>query len=229
MTEKPITPVTQPPLGQRFSHVYFDRGEPTADSQRMRHRVGVLIYDFKELNDRLGSEIQRRIGIDIGRQRWPDCLKNVQLRDFLDIITVAYGLLAPLASWGSPEPRQWLSGVQQIFKEENVKYRMDAEGGVHFYVDKEFAFGNAATIAALQAARYANARHAFESGQEALSKGPPDGKGAIRETFGALARGGFPLDVSEGTQTRWGRDCSSSWAIAPKGVRERRCGVEDVA
>lgn len=57
---------------------------------------------------------------------------------------------------------------------------------MHFYVDEEFAFSNAATIAALQPTRYANARHAFENGQASLRKVPPDGKGSIRGTFNAL-------------------------------------------
>jgi hypothetical protein len=93
---------------------------------------------------------------------------------------VAYLSLTDCQNWETPGAREWRLAVQRVFKEENVTYRIDSEGGVHFYVDEEFAVSNAATIAALQPDRYANARHAFESRQASLRKVPPDGKGAVR-------------------------------------------------
>jgi hypothetical protein len=82
--------------------------------------------------------------------------------------------------------------VQEIFQEENVHYRVDEEGGVHFHFDAEFESSRAATIASLQGARYRAALTAFEDGMAALAKGPPDGKTAIRSTF-AAAEGLFRL------------------------------------
>ena len=177
-------PSKQLPQGERFSLVHLERGEPTHDSERMRHRIGASINDFRILHEGLGTEIQRRIGIDLDNVRWTTFLKKIALRDVLDLVTVAYGLLARTNY--VTDARKWLVTVQQILIEENVTYRVDAEGGVHFYIDNEFAFNNAATLAALQPARYANARHAFESGQASLREVPPDGKGAIRATFNAL-------------------------------------------
>jgi hypothetical protein len=78
----------------------------------------------------------------------------------------------------APEP--WLQNIQSIFQEENVGYRLDRAGGVHFYVDEEFARNRAGVIAALGPVRYANALHAFEGGMAELNKVPPNGKGAIR-------------------------------------------------
>jgi hypothetical protein len=153
----------------------------------MRHRIGALIYDFRKLHEELGVEIQQRMGINVDHYvRWTSFLKEIALRDVLDLITVAYGLLAKSQFGGSVEARNWRLAIQQIFKEENVSYRIDDQGGVHFHIDQEFARNSATTIACLQSARYANARHAFEGGQTSLSKTPPDGKGAIRGTFGAL-------------------------------------------
>jgi hypothetical protein len=68
----------------------------------------------------------------------------------------------------------------------NVHYDVDDQGGVPFYLDEEFARNRAATIAALQSARYANVLHSFEGGLVDLSQVPPDGKGAIRATFAAV-------------------------------------------
>jgi hypothetical protein len=82
--------------------------------------------------------------------------------------------------------------VQRIFQEENVHYRVDERGGVHFRFDQEFEHNRATTIATLQSARYRAALTAFELGMAALAKGPPDGKTAIRSTF-AAAEGLFRL------------------------------------
>jgi hypothetical protein len=72
--------------------------------------------------------------------------------------------------------------------------RFGCVGGVHFYFDEEFARGRAATIAALQAQRYRNVLDAFDGSLTAFSKTPPDGKGAIRQTF-AAAEGLFRLMI----------------------------------
>jgi hypothetical protein len=93
---------------------------------------------------------------------------------------------------GANAARLWLTEVQTTFIEENTHYRVDRAGGVHFYFDEEFARNRAATIAALQSQRYRNALDAFDGSLSALSKTPPDGKGAIRQTF-AAAEGLFRL------------------------------------
>jgi hypothetical protein len=80
----------------------------------------------------------------------------------------------------------WRIGVQHIFQEENLHYRVDDRGGVHFSFDAECDRSIAATIAALQGARYKAALTNFEGAMGALGKGPPDGKAAIRGTFDAV-------------------------------------------
>src|SRR5262249_55456044 len=84
------------------------------------------------------------------------------------------------------KPQLWVEETARIFLEENVHYRVDRQGGVHFYFDEEFAHNHAATIAVLKGSRYANTLHSFEGTLAALSKAPPDGKAAIRSTFAAL-------------------------------------------
>jgi hypothetical protein len=90
------------------------------------------------------------------------------------------------------EWERWCREVQRIFKEENVHYRVDERGGVHFRFDGEFEYNRAVTITALQGPRYRAALTAFEEGMAALAKVLPDGKAAIRRTFDA-AEGLFRL------------------------------------
>jgi hypothetical protein len=178
--------MNQPPQGQRFSHVYIKRGEPAPDSERMRHRIGAQIHDFKYLTESLAWQIQREIGVFVpGLPQWPIVLKEkMGLRDVVDLVTIAYRLLrAQRSHYNYPE--QWLQNIQRIFEEENVSYRVDSMGGVHFHIDEEYARNQASAIAALQPSRYANALHAFEGAMDELSKVPPNGKGAIRGVFAA--------------------------------------------
>ena len=52
-----------PPLGQRFSLVYGDRGTPTQDSKRMRRRLAELVAK-QNLGD-LGNRVQSELGVDM--------------------------------------------------------------------------------------------------------------------------------------------------------------------
>jgi hypothetical protein len=110
----------------------------------------------------------------------------------LDLVTVAFNVLWDSRKTDAGTAGKWLDEVQAAFTEENTHYRVDAAGGVHFHFDEEFARNRAATIAALQPQRYRNVLDAFDGSLSALSKTPPDGKGAIRQTF-AAAEGLFRL------------------------------------
>ena len=153
----------------------------------MRHRIGAIVRAFVTLEDSLHYEIERKLGMEVRQQhltRWPDFFKKMPLNDVLDAITIAFRLISERD--GFPLAHQWAQEIDEIFREENVHYRVDDRGGVHFRFDPEFARSTGASVAALQDPRYANALHAFEGGQAFLSKAPPDGKGAIRGTFNAL-------------------------------------------
>jgi len=175
------TPPREPPIGQRFSHVYLDRGEPVGDSDRMRIRMRSLVTlvgltDTTLVADRLGVEFYS----------WRTFFKDAEMRDILDFVTVAYHHLARLQYVGDLKSRQWLEGAAQIFAEENIHYRVDQRGGVRFYFDDEFARAGSAAIAILSNPRYANSLDAFNKSLASLREAPPDGKGAIRATFTAI-------------------------------------------
>jgi hypothetical protein len=177
-----------PEPGARFSLFYRQRGEPTEDSERMRHRIGAAIASNDWLNhNNFKHRVEHDIGIDAPwAESWPPFVKKLALNDVLDLITVAAEYLrdSPAGS-GELMAQQWVAGINRIFREENVHYRVEPKGGVRFYIDEAFSQARTATITALSAPRYANAIAEFEKGMASLAKAPPDGKGAIRDVFAA--------------------------------------------
>ena len=152
------------PRGQRFSHVYVARGEPTQDSPRMRRRIASLIGAIRDLYSDTDFEhvVEEKLGIASPRSSsdvWTGLLAKWELIDVLDLVTVAYRFLQTKRSRGMYDPgspERWRDSVREIFAEENVHYTVDDRGGVHFKYDEEFARNTAAAIAALQSPRYAN-------------------------------------------------------------------------
>lgn len=188
----------QPPQGQRFSHVYIQRGEPTQDSQRMRRRLASLVYDFKDMDYEFSSYLTREQGVAVPYNvvsDWPTFYQKCELRDVLDSITTGYRFLQNKTRTGIKEmnaPTRWVTEAARILREENVHYKVDAHGGVHFTFDAEFDRNVGASIASLQGARYRNALASFSDCMVALGETPPDGKRAIRGVF-AAAEGLFRL------------------------------------
>jgi hypothetical protein len=179
------------PEGQRFSHVYIDRGEPVADSDRMRVRMRTLLFSIEKLYQ--SNLLARELGVDYAH--WSDFFPKAPLKDVLDLVTVSRRYLRE-GTQSSYSADIWLNGVQRIFSEENVHYRVDRLGGVHFKFDEEFERVTAAAISILQPRRYANFLDGFNQALRALAEGPPDGKGAIRATFTAI-EGLFALMIPE--------------------------------
>jgi hypothetical protein len=75
--------------------------------------------------------------------------------------------------------------MARIFTEENVRYRVDEQGGVHFAIDEEFERNRAATLGILSDGKYANVLNQFNEAHRAFDAVPPNGKTAIRATFAA--------------------------------------------
>jgi hypothetical protein len=82
-----------PPIGQRFSHIYLQRGEPTQDSARMRRRLAALVVTFPDLTD-FHHVVPRKLGVDVpwrGTQPdWAGFFSDCALTDVLDFVTAAW-------------------------------------------------------------------------------------------------------------------------------------------
>lgn len=182
--------VADPAPGARFSHVYDQRGEPTEDSERMRHRVGATIDSRDLVLDRKFKQfIERKIGISAPYTKsWPTFVKEIELKHVLDLVTVTAeyirGRGAPAG--GETAARLWLGEIDSIFREENVHYRIEPKGGVRYYIDESFSRSRTATITAIADPRYANVLGEFEKGMAALAQATPDGKDSIRGVFAAV-------------------------------------------
>jgi len=170
------------PKGKFFSQVYVDHGVPVHDSPRMRARLGVLLNDMGP--PRFEKWTESKFGISICTADWRDFLKDADLKDVLDTVTLAYRALASVPFTENRE-RHFVRSVNAIFRDENVHYTVDEKGGVHFAIDKTFTANQTATLARLGLPRYANVRANFKQVDAALSDVPPDGKNAVRATFDA--------------------------------------------
>ena len=182
------------PVGKRFTEVYRARGEPTQDSEKLRHRIGVV---FAAQGQRFAEWAERELGLDVpgGMSAWPSYLKKWNIDDVLNAITVYFEYLTDGA--GSREKASGRCRIaayefNKIFEQENVAYRVDGQGGVHFAHDAEFTRNAESTIAGLALPRYANSRDRFESAIKAMGGVHPDGKTAIRDVF-AAAEGLFRI------------------------------------
>jgi hypothetical protein len=116
------------PRESRFTHVYTDRGEPVGDSRRMRVRMEALLFSIDRLFQ--SGVMARELGVEFGT--WWDFFREAPMQDILDLVTVGYDYLLDGSYHSSYHADRWRDGVQRIFSEENIHYRVDGQGGVHF-------------------------------------------------------------------------------------------------
>jgi hypothetical protein len=79
----------------------------------------------------------------------------------------------------------FISEVNRIFREENIAYEVDEEGGVHPVIDSAYAATKQAVILGMNDQRYALCRQRLNEVDEALIASPPNHLQAIRAIFGA--------------------------------------------
>ena len=98
---------------------YLDR-EPVGDSGRMRIRLRTLAMSFDSLVHSI--IVQEELGVEL--VNWQIFFDDAEMRDVLDFVTIAYRHLAKQSHTGAHNARKWQEGVQRIFTEENVHYRV---------------------------------------------------------------------------------------------------------
>lgn len=190
-----FTPKSPVPLGKRFSDVYRERGKPTADNERMRRRIASTLAQY---GDKFEKHAERELGIPTPYSKvasWTKLILTWGLEDVLNVITILIDYIRETStstSSGTLAAKMLALQFNRIFEQENVSYRVDTQGGVHFHHDEEFIRNAQATIAGLSASRYANSLDRFESGMRAISGSAPDGKTGVRNVFEA-AEGLFRL------------------------------------
>lgn len=158
----------------------------------MRLRLARLFENSSLVSQVHRPKVEMKLGVSVpcvygsGRPRWLAFFQECELRDLLDMVSYVAqtGLVTNTAYRGAA--KQWIDDVRTIFREENVRYRVDDFGVVHFSVDGEFEHNVSSALSALTASRYTAARMHFDAGQRALDNVPPQTREAIRQTYEAI-------------------------------------------
>jgi hypothetical protein len=200
---------------QRFTQRYRPKSPIRGtDSARARKRFATLLFDlFKavsnssELWGNFANAIERELGVDVPSSYMShDLTKFVQeceLDDFLDSISVTYRITRAHYQ-GQKLGSHFLEFVARVFNEENLCYRIDERGMVHFRVDQQHEESTMAAIEALDTARFNAARDAFERARDDMQRSTPDSLGMTRNLFEAaesvfktVTKSGSALDAAE--------------------------------
>lgn len=196
---------------RRFSQIYLGSGNATDDSPRMRRRIASLAQDL-EFDYSMGRLITSETGVDVHNAEyswgWEEFYRDCEIRDLLDSLTLAHRHFEIEArndrGYSFNRKRNALiDRINRIFTEENIAYRMQKDGEIHYSVDREFSKSQASTIAALEPDRYRNALNEFKGAQLALDSIPHNGKDAIRRVFTSaecVFRLMFPYTTRLGTK-----------------------------
>jgi len=173
--------------GKRFSQVYIDKGTSVSDSVRMRNRISAVYWNLLHSDrDDIVEIIHRETGTKVpfwgSSSDLTHFIENCEIRDLLDSITLIFQYF--LVSKQPTKAEQWHGFVSRVFKEENVGYRLDEKGGVHFYIDEEFERNRSTVITVLTS--QPAVKEAVERAYSFLDQDPPDTASAVRSIFEAL-------------------------------------------
>lgn len=176
--------------GPLFSRLYLERGTPQSDSKRFRIRFGAMLDDTPFSRKYTADLILREIGVRVPSSGIPGRItfsyapfvRDASLRDLLDVITLIY---KSIDGQNRENARQaYISFVNRSMREENLGYRLDENGIVHFYVDEEFERSRTSLISGLSGDAHKGALEAFEAAHSALLAS--DTLNAVRRSFDAV-------------------------------------------
>lgn len=174
----------------RFSQLYLDKGPLTRDSARFRNRLSAYFVDrFHTHYNGLACELfEKETGAKVPRRGVSAAFSNVfleaELRDVLDAVSIVFQVIKSRNDNFSS--RDWVVFVERCMREENLAFRVDSEGTVHFYEDQEFEANRISTLALLDKPEYLSIKNAFESAYRYMDSTPPDTKAAIRSIFESI-------------------------------------------
>lgn len=149
---------------------------------------------YSEKQYEIGKFIERELGIKCLKWGtsslfidWQPLLKELDLRDFLDVMTAVIRF--------APQKKEYkdrvivvynlLEFATRVFSEQNLAYRIDDAGGVHPSIDVAFSISSAALLRNLSISGLDAAREHITQAERSLLAGSFDGRQAIRSTFDA--------------------------------------------
>ena len=173
----------EPVEGALFIRNYARPSVKLKDSERARRRILQYFWDqSSQTRNDFVKLVKSELGVDYPysvSDYWHEKFwTTAQVVDFLSSVTIMYRL--------SNRREALLAAMRRIFVEENLRYRLDDKGSVHFLVDEQFERSIAATLDGLGQAQFKAARHTLEQALEIMSGANPSGKALIRGVFEAV-------------------------------------------
>jgi hypothetical protein len=181
-------PASHDETGARFTHVYLRTTEMLQDSKRARVRVAALFSPYEETNlmNILAHQVEMELGVRVpynGGYRIKRFIEDCDLNDFLDFFSI---ITTNADTFGKALVDYIRNTSQRIFREERLRYVINANGGVRFSADAAFETHVQATIKNLSRPEFKAAAAAYDACLTELAGAPPDRKAAIRHIFEAV-------------------------------------------
>ncbi len=157
--------------GELFRRNYLRSPVKLADSERARRRIfkgfQLIALAAQSGADFFVRRVEASLGIKYpmdfgGYYDHESFWVEADVGDFLSAITLWIQLVAA--------QEQALRYARQILQDENLHYRIDDKGGVHYLVDEPFAYTVESTLSGLGDARFTAARHALKPWPDASER-----------------------------------------------------------
>lgn len=170
-----------------FVYRYMDRAAPRGESARFRVRISAAFPDIALVRTKVYGDLQSEAGIKPHTSQWgvswDHFFTKNPMEEVLTAITITFQQLKrnryQIAGG-------YLSAVARALAEENMGFRIDADGAIHYAVDEVFEGERAALLAVLNAPPFAAAKRAYESVYRHMGSQPPDTLAAVRATFDSV-------------------------------------------
>jgi hypothetical protein len=170
-----------------FIYRYMDRSVPRRDSPRFRVRVSAAFPREDDLRSKVWVRLRAEAGIDVSTTQWgvlwAHFFEKAPIEEVLTSITLTYLVLRGTAVRRSGE---YLQAITSALADEQMGFRIDTHGVIHFAVDEVFEGERVAALAGLDNPVLAAARLAYESVFRHLDHHPPDTLAAVRAMFEAV-------------------------------------------
>lgn len=187
----------EPVLGELFSRVYLRPSTLLPDSKKMRLRLSSFISTNVDSahTPPLTTFLKSEGGLNVpytGYYNFEKFLVELPISDVLGAVTLVWRYLmskegAAFRSYPfAMQAKNWADFVSRVFQEESLGYRLDANAGVHYYVDLDFEASRLAAISGMSDTRYAATRDAFDKAHGFLESPARDTKASVRSAFESL-------------------------------------------
>ncbi len=171
--------MSEPVEGGLFIRNYGKTVDKLADSTRARRRIMTIAFDACNF-DKFPNDVERELGVQYprGYSTHERFFTECTIDDFLSSVTILLRNLKDRFRF-----QRIRDEFARVFREENLHYRIDDKGGVHFYIDDAFQRSVDAAIASLGQPKFVAAKNALEQTLNDFSGDSPSGKSLIRGVF----------------------------------------------